>query len=367
MLLAGVALLASALPARCDDKKDDQSASLTQNNSDEQKSTDNSNASNNSTNDQAKPALPAPSNNAKSDSNTQQDQSNRQQDQSGSRDNDKSNRTQAEAQRSSADNESRSDQQDRRSNDRDRDRDSNRNQNERDVKAGIQVGRSSSRGVTVDRVPRGSIFYDSGLRDGDVIISYHGRRIRNRDDFNRIVVFEQGRIPVVVWRDGRERTIYVTYRDDTNRERSYLSGDRKRGAYFGAEFDPQITDAAIVVRVDEGSPADRAGLKRDDMVMSLNGKKVASGREANDMVASMKAGDRVEIEYSRHARTEAVLSGGRDQEVARRTSDDRVERSSYESSDSNDSRGYNSSRDSNYRDRSNSNSSQGRGIFGRRR
>jgi C-terminal processing protease CtpA/Prc len=119
--------------------------------------------------------------------------------------------------------------------------------------------------------------------------------------------------------------------------------------------------------VDEGSPADRAGLKRDDMIMSLNGKKVASGKDANDMVASMNAGDRVEIEYSRHARTEAVLSGGQDREVARRTSDDRVEASSYETSDSNDSRGYNSSRDSNYRDRSNNNSSQGRGIFGRRR
>src|SRR5262249_8580193 len=148
--------------------------------------------------------------------------------------------------------------------------------------------------------------------DGDVIISYHGQRIRNRDDFDRYVVYERGRIPLVVWRDGRERTIYVTYRDDTNRERSYLSSDRNRGGYLGAEFDPQITDAAIVIRVDQGSPADRAGLKRDDMVMSLNGKKVASGKEANDMVASMKAGDRVEIEFSRHARTEAVLSGGQD-------------------------------------------------------
>jgi C-terminal processing protease CtpA/Prc len=366
VLVAGVALLASATQARCEEKKDQQDASKSaQSTTDDQQksSTDTSNASNNNqSNQSSNPAVPAPSNsNSDTDRNRDQSASRANDD---SRDNDRSNQNQARTQNRSndnRDNQARSDQRDNRSNDRDR------NSNERDVKSGIQVGRASNRGVAIDRVNRGTIFYESGLRDGDVIISYHGRRIRSRDDFDRFVVYERGgRIPVVVWRNGREQTIYVTYRDDATRERSYISSDRNRGAYFGAEFDPQITDAVIVVRVDEGSPADRAGLRRDDVVLSLNGKKVTSGKEANDLIASMKAGDRLEVEYSRHARTEAVLTGGRDREVATRTSEDTSRDSTIENRDS-DSRPYSSNRDSNYRNRGSSDQSQGRGIFGRRR
>jgi C-terminal processing protease CtpA/Prc len=381
VLLAGVALLASATQARCEEKKDQQDASNSaQSTTDDQQksSTDNSNASSNTSNNttnsntsdknQSKesasnPALPAPAN-SNSDANRAQDKSaSRANDDS--RDNDKSNRNEAGTQGRSndtKDNQARSDQRDSRSNDRDR--------NSQDFKAGIQIGRASGRGITVNTVRRGTIFYDSGLRDGDVIVSYNRRPIRSRDDFDRFVVYQRGeRVPIVVLRDGREKTIYITYRDEATRERSYISSDHNRGAYFGAEFDPQITDAVIVIRVDQGSPADRAGLRRDDVVLSLNGKKVTSGKEANNMIASMNSGDRVEIEYSRHARTEAVLSGDREREVATRTSEDRVETSrdtSVETRDS-DSQRYNSSRDSNYRDRSSNDRSQGRGIFGRRR
>lgn len=374
VLMAGVALFASARQARCEEKKDQQDASNSaQSTTDDQQktSTDNSNNTNNSnTSDKnqsnqsaSNPALPAPAN-SDSDANRTQDKSaSRANDDS--RDNDKSNRNQAGTQGRSndnRDNQARSDQRDSRSNDRDR--------NSQDFKAGIQIGRASGRGITVNTVRRGTIFYDSGLRDGDVIVSYNGRPLRSRNDFDRVVVYQRGeRVPIVVLRDGREKTIYITYRDEATRERSYISSDRNRGAYFGAEFDPQITDAVIVLRVDQGSPADRAGLRRDDVVLSLNGKKVTSGKEANDMIASMNAGDRAEIEYSRHARTEAVLSGDREREVATRTSEDRVETSrdtSAETRDS-DSQRYNSDRDSNYRDRSSNDRSQGRGIFGRRR
>jgi C-terminal processing protease CtpA/Prc len=374
VLLAGVALLASAMQARCEEKKDQQDASNSaQSTTDDQQksSTDNSNDTNNSNasdKNQSKesasnPALPAPAN-SNSDANRSQDKSaSRANDDS--RDNDKSNRNEAGTQgrsNDSRDNQARSDQRDSRSNDRDRD--------SQDFKAGIQIGRVSGRGITVNTVRRGTIFYESGLRDGDVIVSYNRRPIRSRDDFDRFVVYQRGeRVPIVVLRDGREKTIYITYRDEATRERSYISRDSNRGAYFGAEFDPQITDAVIVIRVDQGSPADLAGLRRDDVVLSLNGKNVKSGKEANDLIASMNAGDRVEIEYSRHARTEAVLSGDREREVATRTSEDRVETSrdtSVETRDS-DARRNDSSRDSNYRDRSSNDRSQSRGIFGRRR
>src|SRR4051812_18066697 len=51
-------------------------------------------------------------------------------------------------------------------------------------------------------------------------------------------------------------------------ERSYLTrAPRQLPVYFGAEFDAQVEGVALVTRVDQGSPADRAGLHRDDIVM----------------------------------------------------------------------------------------------------
>jgi len=184
--------------------------------------------------------------------------------------------------------------------DRDRSRDSRR----RDFKADFEFGQASSRGLTINNVVRDSIFFKSGLRNGDIIVSFNSHRIRNQDDFARFVIFEPGRrVPVVVFRNGREETIYVVFQDD----QANIRQDGR--AYFGAEFDQQINDAAIIVRVDQGSPADRAGLQRDDMVIALNGDRVSSPRDAMEIIGSMNAGDHLRIEYTRHGRTEATLEG----------------------------------------------------------
>jgi hypothetical protein len=157
------------------------------------------------------------------------------------------------------------------------------------------------------------------------------------------------------------------------RERSYLSNSpRKLPVYFGAEFDSQTDGVALVTRVDQGSPADRAGLRRDDMVLSLNGEKVSSADNALSILASMRAGDRVDIEYSRQARGRAVLADSRSSAVASRSMEnDLIEDRTYEGpgyGDYNsryDSSRYDSSRNDSSRDRPRT-ERRGLGIFRRR-
>ena len=80
----------------------------------------------------------------------------------------------------------------------------------RDFRNDFKFGRSTDRGLAIATLVTDSIFYRSGLRNGDVIVSYNGRRIRSQDDFGRYVVYQRGqRVPVVVYRNGREETIYV--------------------------------------------------------------------------------------------------------------------------------------------------------------
>jgi len=185
-------------------------------------------------------------------------------------------------------------------------RDDSRHARNRDFRSDFKFGKATARGLVIASIVHDSIFYRSGLRDGDVIVSYNGRPLRSQDDFVRFVVYQPGqRVPLVVLRNGREETIYVVYQDDTAQIRG--SGS----ANFGAEFDPQANDIAVIVHVDDGSPADRAGLKRNDVVLAINGERVSSGRDAMEIIRTLKPGDRVDVEYSRNARAEVVLSGSR--------------------------------------------------------
>jgi C-terminal processing protease CtpA/Prc len=193
-----------------------------------------------------------------------------------------------------------------------------RDRMQRDFRSGIKIGRSTDRGLTVNSVVHNSIFFESGLRDSDIIVSINGRPVRSEAEFDRVVVFEPGRrIPFVVFRNGRQQTIYVTFRQQTPDVRNV-------GNYFGAEFDPQIADAAVISRVDEGSPADRAGLRQNDLIVSLNGQRVSSPNDAMHIIDSTQPGQRLDVEYTRQAHVQVVLQRGREHEVARRPVDDRT-------------------------------------------
>jgi C-terminal processing protease CtpA/Prc len=238
-------------------------------------------------------------------------------------------------------------------------RDNARNDRQRDFRQDFKFGQTASRGLTINSVVRNSIFYRSGLRDGDIIVSYNRHPIRRQDDFARFVVYQPGqRIPVVVLRNGREETIYVVYENDVAQSRSSAQ------VYFGAEFDPQASDLAVIIRVDEGSPADRAGLQRDDVVLSLNDERVSNGQDAMQVIGSMNPGQRLEVEFSRHARTEVVLG-----DPGRPAATTGAYQQGYRGAEigvgvSTETRGSDSDRDQNTRDRR-SDRREGRGILPR--
>ena len=189
------------------------------------------------------------------------------------------------------------------------------NRNTRDFRRDFKFGEASERGITVSTLGRNSIFYRAGVRDNDIIVSYGGRRIRNQDDFYRFAVYQPGqRIPIVVWRDGREETVYVVY-DQGNNAQTPSNGQN----VLGAEFDPRSNDGALIVRVQPSSPAHKAGLMQNDVVVGMNGERVSSGRDAIELVGTLAPGQRLQVEYTRHARVDVVLGNTRDGNVGAAT------------------------------------------------
>jgi membrane-associated protease RseP (regulator of RpoE activity) len=82
-------------------------------------------------------------------------------------------------------------------------------------------------------------------------------------------------------------------------------------AFFGVTFDPEVRNAAVARSVSAKSPADLAGVKAGDTIVSVNGKEVSTYEDVLNTLARLKPGDVLDVEITRRVsvRARAVLEG----------------------------------------------------------
>lgn len=69
------------------------------------------------------------------------------------------------------------------------------------------------------------------------------------------------------------------------------------------EADLSVDSGALIIEVVEGSPADRAGLKAEDVIVKIDGKKIADPGDAGDAIGARKPGDKIKISLARGKQT----------------------------------------------------------------
>ena len=79
-----------------------------------------------------------------------------------------------------------------------------------------------------------------------------------------------------------------------------------RGRPRGNVPQPQDEPGLLVAGVISDSPAERAGLMRGDILLSIEGTEVDSVQELRDALNDLRAGQRVKLEISRGGKTETV-------------------------------------------------------------
>jgi len=177
------------------------------------------------------------------------------------------------------------------------------NRGRADRNLGLTFSTDSRDQLRVGELRDNSAFASSGIRRGDVIISINGRRLRSPGEFQRYYYQSRERVPVIILRDGRQRTIYF---DPAPEEAlaEYRSGG---GGYLGVMLNQQRQDAAIVRDVYPNSPAQRAGFRRGDMIVAVEGQEITGPGHLTEVVGSYDPGTDVEIEIAAGEGTEAVL------------------------------------------------------------
>jgi serine protease Do len=146
-----------------------------------------------------------------------------------------------------------------------------------------------ARGALVTEVEAGSPADKAGLLPEDVVVGADGRRIEDNGDLSRYISSRPPGITVKldVIRNGTKSSVSValgTFPDRDAPEDQVAEGRRGRLGMtlrdltpdFARRLDlPSGVRGALVEDVEAGEPAEKAGLVRGDVIVSVNGKPVA--------------------------------------------------------------------------------------------
>ena len=157
-------------------------------------------------------------------------------------------------------------------------------------------------GVLVADVMKGGPAEAAGVRAGDVVIDLNGTRIREVPDLQRRVagVAPGERVRVGVVRDGARQAVTVTIAEMPADEPTLLAAAGTEG--FGLQVEPLSPDVAerlnllvshglVVVEVASGSPADRAGLRRGDVILEVARQPVSDAQSLGQALATVAPGE----------------------------------------------------------------------------
>jgi serine protease Do len=165
-------------------------------------------------------------------------------------------------------------------------------------------GASSSDGALVSSVFEGSPAEKAGLEPGDIIVEFDGQPIGKTTDLSRIVAATPvgKKVTIKIIRDGKPVSLGSTIAQMSDKEPVQLAaGESPKGGRLGLAVEPLTPEVArelrtsekygLVVRdVEEGSPADEAGIRRGDLITEVNRQPVRTVDDLRRAVDQTKSG-----------------------------------------------------------------------------
>lgn len=161
----------------------------------------------------------------------------------------------------------------------------------------------------------------AGLRRGDVILEVDGRPVDDPDAFGWRYSLKgiSGETPVTVNRSGKRQVLTVRLQPPPEIPARDAVRPRTSSPFLGGTFlnlSPAVADemrldigeGVVVSEIEEGSVAERVGLQKGDILLSLNGERVASTRDFERVV---RAGARTwQVSINRAGQVLTTVFGG---------------------------------------------------------
>ncbi len=185
-------------------------------------------------------------------------------------------------------------------------------------------------GVRVTKVIADQAAEKAGIKKDDIIQYFNDEKIRRPSNLVDAVRAVKPETPVKVKlvRDGKNMELTVTpgklksgfkwfgIGGDKNGDKNVfvISGgggylgvqlhkmDKDLAGYFGAKND----QGALILKVEEDSPAEKAGLKSGDVIVQVGEKPIEEPGDVSGIISDMEKDDEVQIQVLRHKKKETV-------------------------------------------------------------
>ncbi len=193
------------------------------------------------------------------------------------------------------------------------------------------LGLKDRQGALVASVVPNGPSAKAGVEPGDVIVQFNGKPVKDRDALVSMVIATPPNttVPVRVIRDREEKTLNVRVGElDLEAEQATLGAGRggrdtnpqqEASSGFGmslSNITPDVarrlrldadTRGAVVVDVDQGSPAARAGIMEGDVITRVGRANVGSVADASRELARVPSGATVILRILRNGQDTAVV------------------------------------------------------------
>jgi serine protease Do len=164
-------------------------------------------------------------------------------------------------------------------------------------------GLDRERGALVADVMPDTPAAKAGIERGDIIIEFNGRKIEEMNDLPRVVASTPPNtdVPMKLLRKGQEKTVQVRVAE-LKEERVAEGGGGTLEENLGMtvqELTPEIarnlgvseSKGVVVTNVEDGSPADEAGIRRGDVVLEVNQKKIQTVQDYRAAISRVGGSD----------------------------------------------------------------------------
>jgi len=191
-----------------------------------------------------------------------------------------------------------------------------------------ELGLEKPRGVVVGAV--GGPAREGGIETGDVIVRFDGEAVKNTIHLKNMVArTEPGReVGVVIMRKGEEKEVTVKIGDRAEASVADLGGTSEPASRevgwmgitvqeltgdLAREFGYEDEEGVLISNVREGSPADKEGLRKGDLIQEVENSSIKNIRDYEEAVKDAEDSILVRVKRGKQVWYEVIKREGNDE------------------------------------------------------